>query len=150
MDNNNNKYMQVAIEEARKAFDKNEVPIGAVIIHDNKIIAKAHNMRGESKNTLYHAELIAINEACKILGDWRLEDCTIYITVEPCAMCAGAILQARIKNLVFGAPNIKSGCAGSILNIFENDKFNHKVNVYSGVMETECVELMISFFKNFR
>lgn len=142
-------FMKQAIKEAKKAFKKNEVPVGCVLVQNDKIISKAYNIRNTKKNALYHAEVLAINKACKIIGDWRLEDCTLYVTIEPCAMCAGAILQSRIKKVVFGAFNPKAGCCGSVLNILDNN-FNHKTEIVSGVLEQECEELIKLFFKNLR
>ena len=142
-------FMKQAIKEAKKAFKKNEVPVGCVLVQNDKIISKAYNIRNTKKNALYHAEVLAINKACKIIGDWRLEDCTLYVTIEPCAMCAGAILQSRIKKVVFGAFNLKAGCCGSVLNILDNN-FNHKTEIVSGVLEQECEELIKLFFKNLR
>ncbi len=142
-------FMKQAIREAKKAFEKNEVPVGCVLVQNDKIISKAYNIRNTKKNALYHAEVLAINKACKIIGDWRLEDCTLYVTIEPCAMCAGAILQSRIKKVVFGAFNLKAGCCGSVLNILDNN-FNHKTEIVSGVLEQECEELIKLFFKNLR
>jgi len=141
--------MKQAFVQAKKALLINEVPIGCVIVKDNKIIGSGFNQRNTLGNTLKHAEMIAINEACENLGDWRLEQCTIYVTVEPCAMCAGAILQARIPRLVFGAKNAKAGCAGSVLNILQNDSFNHQVHILR-LMEEESGALMRDFFKKLR
>ncbi len=143
-------FMKEAFKEAVLAYHKNEVPIGSIIIYDNKIIGRGHNLRMSKKNSLYHGEIIAINEACEYMGDWRLEDCTIYVTVEPCPMCSGAILQSRIKKVVFGTFNSKAGCCGSVLNMMNNDNFNHKVEIVSGVMEEECRHIMQDFFKKFR
>lgn len=151
MDNNEQeKYMSMALEEAKKAYDNNEVPIGCVIEYKGEIIGKGANMRITDKNVLAHAEIIAINQACGAMGDWRLEDCTLYVTVEPCPMCAGAIVQARIKKVVFGAENPKAGCAGSIVNLLQNDSFNHQVEIEKGVCADECGAIMKSFFKRFR
>ena len=144
------KYMRVAIREAKKAYDKEEVPIGAVIVKDGKIIARAHNLRESLKQACAHAEILAIQKACKKFDAWRLEDCDMYVTLEPCPMCAGAIINARIKNLYFGALESKSGAAGSKLNLFSDYKFNHSVNVVSGVLENECVALLKDFFKMLR
>ena len=124
VNNVDEKYMKIALQEAKKAYDNNEVPIGCVIVYNDEIIGIGANMRVTDKNVLSHAEIIAINEACGFMGDWRLEDCTLYVTVEPCPMCAGAIVQARIKKVVFGAENPKAGCAGSIVNLLQNDNFN--------------------------
>ena len=142
--------MREALLEAKKAFDYGEVPVGAVIVHDGKIIGRGHNLRNTLKNPLCHGEIAAINEAAGVMGDWRLEDCTIYVTIEPCPMCAGAIIQARIPRVVFGARNKKAGCAGSILDILNEPKFNHQAEVTEGVLLEECSELMKEFFKRFR
>lgn len=144
------KYMRAAIREAKKAYDKEEVPIGAVIVKDGKIIARAHNLRESLKQACAHAEILAIQKACKKFDAWRLEDCDMYVTLEPCPMCAGAIINARIKNLYFGALEPKSGAVGSKLNLFSDYKFNHSVNVVSGVLEDECVALLKDFFKMLR
>jgi tRNA(adenine34) deaminase len=141
--------MEQALMQAKKAFLIDEVPIGAVIAKDDEIIGKGFNQRNTLGNTLKHAEMIAINEACENLGDWRLEQCTIYVTIEPCAMCSGAILQARIPKLIYGAKNAKAGCAGSVLNILQNDNFNHQVQIYR-LMEEESAALMKDFFKKLR
>ena len=143
-------FMRQAYEEALKAFEINETPVGCVIVYDENIIARGYNRRNTAKNVLRHAELSAIDAACAVIGDWRLEGCGLYVTVEPCAMCAGAIIQARIETVVFGARNPKAGCAGSILNILEEPRFNHQARVISGVMEEECSRLMSEFFKRFR
>lgn len=144
------KYMQEALKEAKKAFDAGEVPIGAVMVQNGEIIARGHNLRNTSKNPLCHAEIDVINEAAAMIGDWRLEDCTLFVTVEPCPMCAGAIVQARIPKVVFGTRNSKAGCAGSILNILNEPKFNHQVVVEEGVLQEDCSELMRLFFRRFR
>lgn len=143
-------YMREALSEAYKAYDMNEAPIGCLIVFKEKIIARARNMRVTNKNTLHHAEMLAIDQACGVLGDWRLEGCTLYVTVEPCPMCAGAIVQARIPVVVYGADNSKSGCAGSVLNILQHSGFNHRCEVVRGVMQSECAELMKAFFSAFR
>ena len=150
VNNVDEKYMKIALQEAKKAYDNNEVPIGCVIVYNDEIIGRGANMRVTDKNVLSHAEIIAINEACGFMGDWRLEDCTLYVTVEPCPMCAGAIVQARIKKVVFGAENPKAGCAGSIVNLLQNDNFNHRVEIEKGVCADECATLMKDFFKRFR
>lgn len=144
------KYMQLALQEARRAFILDETPIGCVIVHDGKVIASAANQRANQKNVLFHAEIIAIGDACRIIGDWRLENCALYVTLEPCAMCAGAILQARIPLVVYAAKSPKAGCAGSILNILEEPRFNHTARVITGVCEAESAALMSDFFKKFR
>ena len=140
-------FMGEALKEARKAFELDEVPIGAVIVHNNEIIARGYNRRNTDKNPLMHAEIIAINEAAKVIGDWRIEDCTIYVTVEPCPMCSGAIVQARIPNVVYGAPNPKAGCGGSVINLLQMEKLNHRCSVKSGVLEEECRSIMKEFFE---
>ena len=144
------RFMKEAIRQARKAYLLEEVPIGCVIVYDGKIIARGYNRRNTDKNTLSHAELIAIRKAAKKLGDWRLEECTMYVTLEPCQMCAGAMMQARLTEAVIGCMNPKAGCAGSVLNILEMDGFNHKVQVTRGVLEEECSQMMSQFFRELR
>ena len=144
------KYMKQAIRLAGKAAELGEVPIGCVIEYQGKVIGRGYNRRTTDKSTLAHAEIIAIKKACKKMGDWRLEDCTMYVTLEPCQMCAGAIVQARIKKVVIGCMNPKAGCAGSILNVLQMDEFNHQVEIERGVLEEECSEMLTSFFKNLR
>ena len=144
------KFMKEAIKQAKKAAAIDDVPIGCVIVHEDKIIARGYNKRNKMKTTLAHAELLAIKQACKKLGDWRVEECTMYVTLEPCQMCAGAIVQARIPRVVIGAMNPKAGCAGSILNLLEMKEFNHRVDVTRGVMEEECASLMRDFFRQMR
>ncbi|MCQ4725115.1 tRNA adenosine(34) deaminase TadA [Anaerotignum faecicola] len=143
-------YMREAVNEAKKAFELDETPIGAVIVQDGKIIGRGYNRRNSEKNPLCHAEIIAINEAAKYIGDWRIENCTIYVTVEPCPMCAGAIVQARIPTVVFGTENVKAGCCGSVLNLMQQEKLNHRAEVISDVLKEECSSLMKEFFKNMR
>ena len=150
MDEIDNFFMKEAYNQALKAQCINEVPIGCVIVQDNKIIATGYNERNTKKNALYHAELSAINKACKVVNDWRLEGCTIYVTLEPCPMCAGAILQARIDRLVYGAVNPKAGSVSSILNLLDNPSYNHRVAITQGIMEQKCAFLMSSFFTNLR
>ena len=147
---NDEYFMSEALKEAQKASVIDEVPIGAVIEHKGEIIGRGYNRRNTDCNPLMHAEIIAINEAAKIMGDWRIEDCTIYITVEPCPMCSGAVVQARIPRVVYGAPNPKAGCAGSVINLLQMEKLNHRCDVKSGVLEEECRNLMKEFFKRFR
>lgn len=142
--------MREALIEAQLAIDNGEVPIGCVIVYKNEIIGRGHNLRNSKKNPLCHAEISAINQAAEFIGDWRLEDCTLYVTVEPCPMCAGAIVQARIPNVVFGTRNVKAGCAGSILNILNEPRFNHQVSITEGVLQEECAKPMGKFFKRFR
>lgn len=144
------KYMKEALKQAKKAYALGEVPIGCVIVYEDKIIARGYNRRNTDKNTLAHAEITAINRASKKMGDWRLEDCTLYVTLEPCQMCAGAIVQSRITNVVMGCMNPKAGCGGSVLNILEMPEFNHQVNVIRGVMEEECSAILQEFFKELR
>ena len=144
------KFMKEAIKQAKKAEAIGDVPIGCVIVHDGKIIARGYNKRNRDKTVLAHAELLAMKKACKKLGDWRLEDCTMYITLEPCQMCAGAIVQARIPKVVIGCMNPKAGCAGSILNLLDMKQFNHQVEVTRGIMETECSAMMSGFFAELR
>ncbi len=145
-----NYYMRKAIEQAKLAYDENEVPIGCVIAYDGKIIGKGYNKRNGRKNPLSHAEIEAINEACEVIDDWRLEKCILFVTVEPCPMCAGAIVQARIEEVVFGTRNKKAGCGGSVLNILDCDGLNHRVKITEGVMQEECGELMSDFFRKMR
>ena len=144
------RFMKEAIRQAKKARALEEVPIGCVIVHEGKIIARGYNRRNTDKNTLAHAEITAINKASRKIGDWRLEDCTLYVTLEPCQMCSGAIVQARIPEVVIGCMNPKAGCAGSILNILENDLFNHQVKVTRGVLEQQCSDMLTQFFKELR
>lgn len=143
-------FMKQAVKQAKKAYDKLETPIGCVIVYEDKIIAKGYNKRNMKKNTLAHAEILAINKASKVLGDWRLEDCTMYVTLEPCPMCAGAIVQARIPRVVIGSMNPKAGCAGSVLNLLQQDGLNHQVEITKGVLAEECSGLMTSFFRELR
>ena len=143
-------FMNQAVKQAKMAYDKLETPIGCVIVHEDKIIARGYNKRNMKKNTLAHAEILAINKASKVLGDWRLEDCTMYVTLEPCPMCAGAIVQARIPRVVIGSMNPKAGCAGSVLNLLQQDGLNHQVEITKGVLAEECSGLMTSFFRELR
>lgn len=144
------KYMKEALKQAKKAYALGEVPIGCVIVYQGKIIGRGYNRRNTDKNTLSHAEITAIKKASKVIGDWRLEECTLYVTLEPCQMCAGAIVQARIPETVIGCMNPKAGCAGSILNILEMPEFNHQVAVTRGVLEQECSEMLKTFFAELR
>mgnify|MGYP000376532136 FL=1 len=144
------KYMKEALKQAKKAYALGEVPIGCVIVHEGKIIGRGYNRRNTDKNTLAHAEITAINKASKVIGDWRLEECTLYVTLEPCQMCAGAIVQARIPEVVMGCMNPKAGCAGSILNILEMPQFNHQVKVTRGILEAECSQMLKTFFEELR
>ena len=144
------KYMREALKQAKKAHALGEVPIGCIIIHQGRIIGRGYNRRNTDKNTLSHAEITAINKASKYIGDWRLEECTMYVTLEPCQMCAGAIVQARIPEVVMGCMNPKAGCAGSILNILEMPQFNHQVTVTRGILEQECSDMLKQFFTELR
>ncbi len=143
-------YMKKAIAQAKAAGRKGDVPIGCIIVYKDKIIARGHNRRNLKKTTLAHAELDAIAKASKVLGDWRLEECTMYITLEPCQMCSGAIVQARIPRVVIGAMNPKAGCAGSVINLLDMKAFNHQVSIESGILGEECSNLLTEFFKGLR
>ena len=144
------RYMKEAIRQAKKARALEEVPIGCVIVCNGQIIARGYNRRNMDKNTLSHAELNAIKKASKKLGDWRLEGCTMYVTLEPCQMCAGALMQSRIDRVVIGSMNPKAGCVGSVLNLLEMDGFNHKVEVIRGVLQEECSIMLSDFFRELR
>ena len=144
------RFMVEALKEAKKAYAKEEVPIGAVIVKDGKIISKAHNLRETKKIATGHAEILAIEKACKKIGAWRLENCDMYVTLEPCFMCAGAIINARIKNLYIGTMDPKSGAAGSKINLFKDIKLNHEVNVSYDIMCDECSQILKEFFKELR
>jgi len=144
------KYMKAALKEAGKAYALGEVPIGCVIVYEGRIIGRGYNRRNTDKNTLSHAEITAINKASKKIGDWRLEGCTMYVTLEPCQMCAGAIVQARMDRVVMGTKNPKAGCAGSILNILRMEEFNHQVEITEDVLKDECTEILQRFFKELR
>jgi len=143
-------FMRAAMQEADKARKMDEVPIGAVIVHDGEIIAAGHNLRETSQTSLSHAELITIEEANKKIGSWRLEDCTLYVTLEPCPMCAGAIVQSRVKRVVYGASDPKAGSAGTLMNLLQDERFNHQVELTSGVLEQECGDLLRDFFRALR
>ncbi|MCI9137317.1 MAG: nucleoside deaminase [Lachnospiraceae bacterium] len=144
------KFMKEAIRQAKKAEQIQEVPIGCVIVQEGKIIARGYNRRNIDKNTLAHAELSAIKKASRKLGDWRLEGCTLYVTLEPCQMCAGAIVQARIDRVVIGSMNPKAGCAGSLLNLLQFSAFNHQTDLEKGVLEEECSRMLSGFFQQLR
>ena len=144
------KYMKAAIREAKKAYALEEVPIGCVIVQNEQIIARGYNRRNTEGNTLAHAELSAIKKASKKTGDWRLEDCTMYVTLEPCQMCAGAIVQSRMKKVVIASMNPKAGCAGSVLNLLQVERFNHQVEFIHGILEEECSKVLQDFFKELR
>lgn len=144
------KYMKEALKQAKKAHALGEVPIGCVIVYQDKIIGRGYNRRNTDKNTLSHAEITAINKASKFMGDWRLEECTLYVTLEPCQMCSGAIVQARIPHVVIGCMNPKAGCAGSILNVLQMPEFNHQVEITKGILEEDCSNMLTTFFKELR
>ena len=150
MQSKDEKYMKEAIRQAKKAYGIGEVPIGCVIVYEDKIIGRGYNRRTIDKNTLAHAELAAIRKASRKMGDWRLEGCTMYVTLEPCQMCSGAIVQSRIPRVVIGCMNPKAGCAGSILNLLRMEEFNHQAEVTTGVLEKECSQMMKAFFKELR
>jgi tRNA(adenine34) deaminase len=142
--------MKAALREAKKAYKLDEVPIGCVIVQNEKIIARGYNRRNTDKNTLAHAEMSAIKKASKKTGDWRLEDCTMYVTLEPCQMCAGAIVQSRLGKVVIGSMNPKAGCAGSVINLLQMKQFNHQVEMETGVLEEECSTMLSGFFQELR
>lgn len=144
------KYMKEAIRQAKKAYAIGETPIGCVIVYQDKIIGRGYNRRTIDKNTLAHAEMIAIRKAGRKMGDWRLEECTMYVTLEPCQMCAGAIVQSRMTRVVVGCMNPKAGCAGSVLNLLQMEEFNHQTELTTGVLEEECSQMMKAFFKELR
>ena len=144
------KYMQEALKEAKKAYNKKEIPVGAVIVKDNKIIARAHNVKEEKNDTTKHAEIIAIQKASKKLNSWRLVDCEMYVTLEPCSMCAGALINSRIKKVYVGAMDTKTGACGSVLNLLEDYTFNHKVEIEKGILQEKCTEILQEFFKELR
>lgn len=144
------RYMKEAIKQAKKAYALGEVPIGCVIVYNDKIIGRGYNRRNTDKNTLCHAEIAAIKKASKSIGDWRLEGCTMYVTLEPCQMCAGACVQSRIDRVVIGSMSPKSGCAGSIINILQMKEFNHQVEIEKGILEDECSRMLTDFFEELR
>lgn len=150
MTDTDEKYMREALRQAKKAYALEETPIGCVIVHDGKIIGRGYNRRNTDKSPLAHAEITAIRKASRKIGDWRLEECTMYVTLEPCQMCAGAIVQSRIPRVVIGCMNPKAGCAGSVLNILQVKEFNHQAEIESGVLGEECSELMKQFFRELR
>ncbi|MEG6521421.1 tRNA adenosine(34) deaminase TadA [Desulfotomaculum sp. 1211_IL3151] len=144
------RYMREALQEAKLAAEKGEVPIGAVVVAEGDIVGRGHDLRESLCDASAHAEILAMREAAKVLGDWRLNHATLYVTIEPCAMCAGAIVQFRVRRLVYGAPNAKSGSIDTILDIVHQPKFNHRVEVISGIMEDECKEILQKFFRELR
>ncbi|GAB6099697.1 tRNA adenosine(34) deaminase TadA [Halanaerocella petrolearia] len=148
--NKNQHYMQLALEEAEKAFAKEEVPVGAVIVKEDEVIAKAHNLKESLQDPTAHAEILAIQKAADKIGNWRLIDCSLYVTIEPCPMCAGALVQARVGNLIYGAADPKGGAAESIFNIVNNDELNHQLDIETGVLEVESSQIIKKFFKQLR
>ncbi|MGE6632416.1 tRNA adenosine(34) deaminase TadA [Bacillus sp. NPDC077027] len=148
--NNDEMFMQEAISEAIKARSKGEVPIGAVLVLDDQIISRAHNLRETEQRSIAHAEMLVIDEACKSIGSWRLEEAVLYVTLEPCPMCAGAIVLSRVEKVVFGAYDPKGGCAGTLMNILTDDRLNHQAEVVGGVLEQECSDLLSHFFRELR
>ena len=144
------KFMKEALKEAKKAYDKDEIPVGAVIVKDNKIIARAHNLKEGKNNAICHAEILAIQKACKKLGSWRLLDCEMYVTLEPCSMCAGALINSRIKKIYIGTNDEKTGACGSKLNLLKDFKFNHNVEIEEYILKDECEKILKDFFKNLR
>ena len=150
MTNKDHFYMQQALIEAQKAAALGEVPIGAIIVYQDEIIARAHNLRETSQNALTHAESMAIQEACKKIGSWRLEDTTLYVTLEPCPMCAGAILQSRVPRVVYGARDVKAGCVDSLYQLLNDERFNHECDVTEGVLAEECGQILTDFFRALR
>jgi len=147
---NHQRFMQAAIEEAQKAAEIGEVPIGAVIVRDGEIVGRGYNLRETRKDPTLHAEMIAIREASERLGGWRLIGCTLYVTLEPCPMCAGAIVQSRVEQVVYGATDPKAGCAGTLMDLLNEPRFNHQVPVVSGILEEECGQLLKDFFRGLR
>lgn len=150
INSNDEKFMRVALEEAQYAFDKDEVPVGAVIVHGGEIIARAHNLRETSQDPTTHAEMLAIQAASRHLGSFRLEDCTLYVTLEPCVMCSGALVLSRVPRVVYGAADPKGGAAGSLMNLLEEPRFNHRAVVEPGVLELECSQMLKLFFRRLR
>ena len=147
---NKEKFMKIALKEADKAYSKEEVPVGAIIVKDNKIIARAHNLKETSLNAVSHAEVLAIQKACKKLGSWRLTDCDMYVTLEPCTMCTGALINARIRKLYIGTNDPKTGACGSRINLIEDIEFNHKIEIERGILQEECEKILKDFFKTLR
>ena len=144
------KFMKIALKEAKKAYDKEEIPVGAVIVKDGKVVAKAHNLKEQKNDTTKHAEILAIQKASKKLDSWRLQDCEMYVTLEPCSMCAGALIQSRIKKIYIGTMDYKTGACGSVLNLLNDYKFNHYVEIETGILADECEKILKNFFKELR
>ena len=147
---NHEYYMKIALEEAKKAYGKGEVPVGAVLVVDGVVVAKNHNRREENQQALAHAEVLVIEEACRKIGFWRLDNSTLYTTVEPCVMCSGVIVQARIEKVVYGAKDEKYGCCGTLFNLVDNPSFNHRAEIISGILKEECSSIMTNFFRELR
>lgn len=147
---NDEQFMMEAIKEAKKAEALNEVPIGAILVKDGKIISRAYNLRESKQSAIAHAELLAIDQACKEIGSWRLEDSTLYVTLEPCPMCSGAIILSRVKRVVYGAADPKGGCAGTFMNLLQDERFNHQCDVTAGVLGNECSQMLSEFFRGIR
>ncbi|WP_336776753.1 MULTISPECIES: tRNA adenosine(34) deaminase TadA [unclassified Paenibacillus] len=143
-------WMQLAIEEAKKAEQIGEVPIGAILVKNGEVVGRGYNLRETNHDPTAHAEMVAIREACERLGAWRLLDCTLYVTLEPCPMCAGAIVQSRVKRVVYGTGDPKAGCAGTLMNLLQEPRFNHETELTSGILQPECAELLTNFFRNLR
>ncbi len=144
------KFMKEALRVAERAREQDEVPIGAIVVRDGKVISRAHNTKHRDKNALLHAEIVALSKAAKKIGDWRLTDCDLYVTLEPCPMCAGACINARVRSVIFGAYDPKAGCCGTLYNLPADPRFNHRPNVIGGVLEKECGEILSQFFKKLR
>lgn len=144
------KFMKIALKEAKKAYDKEEIPVGAVIVKDGKVVAKAHNLKELKNDATKHAEILAIQKASKKLDSWRLQDCEMYVTLEPCSMCAGALIQSRIKKVYIGTMDYKTGACGSVLNLLNDYKFNHYVEIETGILADECEKILKDFFKELR
>ena len=144
------RYMEIALEEARIAMEEGEVPVGAIVTHDGRVIARAHNQREQLHDPTAHAEMVAITQAADARQSWRLDDCTLYVTLEPCPMCAGAIILSRIEAVFFGASDPKAGCCGTLMNLLQDTRFNHRTAVFGGLMKEECGNLLSSFFKSVR
>ena len=145
-----NKFMKIALEEAEKAIKEGEMPVGAVVVKDGEVIAKGHNVRNVEHDPTLHAEIVAIRKACELISDWRLSDCDLYVTLEPCVMCSGAIINSRMKSVYFGAYDTKSGCCGSALNLFDKNLCNYSLDATGGILQDECADLMRTFFKELR
>ena len=149
-DKEKQKYMRVAIKLAQKGASLDEVPVGAVIVKDGKIIARSHNLKEKKNCSNYHAEIVAIDKACKSIGDWHLNECDIFVTLEPCAMCAGALINSRIRGVYFGAYDSKAGCCGTLYNLLSDERFNHRPYVEGGIMQEQCAQLLSAYFKEKR